>query len=98
MAAAVVGELREATLDDVAGLTLEDIRRRLREHARWKILMAERAAVMMIQGVPHHQIREELDVSSEQYRHIRRWLRQAMLGRVEYRFSMPSENGESPSG
>jgi hypothetical protein len=78
MATAATEELQEVALEDVEGLTLADIRRRLLEHGRWKIRMAESAAALMVKGYPHHRIRSELGLSAEQYRHVRRWLRMAM--------------------
>jgi hypothetical protein len=84
MATAATEELQEAALEDVEGLTLADIRRRLLEHGRWKVRMAESAAALMVKGYPHHRIRAELGLTGEQYRHVRRWLRMAMRSDVSF--------------
>lgn len=84
--------------ESLSGLTLEDIRRRLRQHALWKIDKAERAAVLMLAGENHAQIRAQLGLTVEQYRHVRRWLKDAMSPEVDYEVPRPFAPPAVPPG
>lgn len=56
----------------------EAVRLRLRRRAATKVARASRIATFQLAGVPHEEARKQLELSVEQYKRARRWLRSAV--------------------